>query len=130
MRKNNKTILLFALAIAAFYVILKKLNAKYHFTNADEKVSVKKGQTFELEFPFNVSSGPTQWWILENEKDIDIVEKIGDRYQSNVPIEMSGGGGTMFFKYKAVKEGTQTMRWTIGKGTYAEKTRTIGISVI
>jgi len=128
--KKKTTILIVALAVASIYAVLKKLNAKYHFTNADEKIVVKKGQTFELEFPWNVSSGPTRWWRLENEKDINIVEKIGDRFQSSAPAGTLGGGGTMFFKYKAVKKGIQTMIWTIGKGTYKEKTRTIGISVM
>ena len=129
MKKNTKKIIWIASVIAILFVLYKKLNRKYYFTNSKEKVTVKKGQTFDLTFPWAPSSGPSQWWTFDNEGDIDIVEKVGEEFISKTPSGMVGGGGDMVMKYKAVKKGTQTMHWTKGKGTERETVRTIGIQV-
>lgn len=125
-----KKIIYIAVVIAILYILYKKLNAHFYFANSKEKITVKKGETFELTFPWNISSGPSQWWTFDNEEDIDIVEKVGEEFTSNAPNEIAvGGGGTMVMQYKAVKKGTQTMHWTKGKGTERKVVRTIGIYV-
>lgn len=143
MKKKNKKFIWIVIAIAALYFLYKKLNGKFHFANSSEKITINKGDTFELTFPWNTSTGPSAWWTFDNENEIDIVEKIDENYQPDersrpqtieilgktTTITPIGIGGDKTFIYKAVKKGYQVMHWTRGKGTMEEIVRTIGIHV-
>lgn len=130
MKKNNK-IILTILAILLFYVLFKKPNKKFYFTDSTEKIKVRKGETFELTFPWYVSTGPEYWWTFDNENQINIVEKVDEAYEPSpgqTPGSV-GGGGSKTFKYKAIQKGRQVMHWTRGKGTTNEIVRLIEIYV-
>ena len=140
MKKNDKKIIFIILAIAIVYVLYKRLNKRYFFTNSSEKITVRKGDAFQLTFPWYVSTGPLMWWTFDNEDEIDIVEKVDEIYEphesqtttifgTEIPNNL-GGGGDNTFVYKAIKKGYQVMHWTRGKGTEKEIVRTIGIHVI
>ena len=140
MEKNNEKIILILLSIVILYVLYKKINRKYAFANSSEKITVRKGDTFELTFPWAVSTGPIMWWTFDNENEIDIVEKVDEIYEphesqtttifgNEIPNNF-GGGGDNTFVYKAIKKGYQVMHWTRGKGTEREIIRKIGIHVI
>ena len=104
----------------------KKLVAIDKETN---EVELKKGQSCEIEFITNASTG--FWWQLVNEDEINIVKSAGDRYTSDAPKGMVGASSHRFWKFEAVEKGTQTLHFVYARGDVNEpvKTRDVTITV-
>ena len=104
----------------------KKLVAIDKETN---EVELKKGQSCEIEFITNASTG--FWWQLVNENEINIVKSAGDRYTSDAPMGMVGASSHRFWKFEAVEKGTQTLHFVYARGDVNEpvKTRDVTITV-
>jgi predicted secreted protein len=88
---------------------------------------LKKGQSCEIEFITNASTG--YWWQLVNEDEIDVVKSVGDRYTSNAPKGMVGASSTRYWKFEALKKGTQTLHFAYARGDVNEAVRTRDVTI-
>lgn len=86
------------------------------------KVSLKKGQSCEIEFITNASTG--FWWQWVNEKDVYVVNSSGDRYVSNAPKGMVGTSSHRYWKFDAVQKGTQTLHFVYARDNINQPART------
>lgn len=104
----------------------KKIVALDKETN---EVTLKQGQSCEIEFRTNASTG--FWWQLTNSNEITVVDSIGKRYESNAPKGMVGAASDLFWKFKAVEKGTQTLHFVYARDKVDEaiKTRDVTITV-
>ncbi|MBP5497504.1 MAG: protease inhibitor I42 family protein [Bacteroidales bacterium] len=91
------------------------------------EVSLKKGQSCEIEFITNASTG--YWWQLINEDEINVVKSVGDRYTSNAPKDMVGASSHRFWKFEAVQKGTQTLHFVYARDKVNEAVRTRDVTV-
>ena len=90
-------------------------------------MEVKKGQSFEIEFITNASTG--FWWQLVNENEINIVKSVGDRYTSDAPQGMVGASSHRFWKFEAVQKGTQTLHFVYARDKVDEAVRTRDVTI-
>jgi predicted secreted protein len=95
-------------------------------TKTDE-VTLKKGQSCEIEFITNASTG--YWWQLINEEEINVVKSVGDRYTSDAPKGMIGASSHRFWKFEAVEKGTQTLHFVYARANIDEAVRTRDVIV-
>ncbi len=95
-------------------------------TKTDEVV-LKKGQCCEIEFITNSSTG--YWWHWVNEEEIAVVKSVSDRYTSDAPEGMLGAPSHRFWKFEAVKKGTQTLHFAYARGNVDEAVRTRDVTV-
>ena len=91
------------------------------------EVELKKGQSCEIEFITNASTG--FWWQLLNEDEITIVKSAGDRYTSDAPKGMVGASSHRFWKFEAVEKGTQTLHFVYARGDVEQPVRTRDVTV-
>ncbi len=92
-------------------------------------VVLKRGQSCEIEFRTNASTG--FWWQLLNESEITIVESGESRYETNAPAGMVGASSNRFWKFVAKEKGTQTLRFVYARDNVDEpiKTREVNVTV-
>ena len=102
----------------------KKLVSVDRETN---EITLKKGQSCEIEFITNASTG--FWWQLLNENDINVVKSVGDRYTSNAPQGMIGASSHRFWKFEAVEKGTQTLHFVYARDNVDQPARTRDVTV-
>lgn len=102
----------------------KKIVAVDKDTN---EIVMKCGQSCEIEFITNASTG--YWWQWTNEGDVNIVKSIGDRYTSNAPEGMVGASSHRFWKFEAVQKGTQTLHFVYARNNIDESTRTRDVTI-
>lgn len=102
----------------------KKLVAVDKETN---EIVLKEGQSCEIEFITNASTG--YWWQLINEDEINVVKSAGDRYTSDAPKGMVGASSHRFWKFEAVQKGTQTLHFVYARGNVNEPARTRDVTV-
>ena len=95
-------------------------------TKTDEVV-LKKGQSCEIEFITNASTG--YWWQLVNEEEVNVVKSVGDRYTSDAPKGMLGASSHRYWKFEATKKGTQTLHFVYARGKVEEAIRTRDVIV-
>lgn len=97
-------------------------------TKTDEAV-LKKGQSIEIEFITNASTG--YWWKWNNKEEITIVDSVDNRYESKAPAGMVGASAHRFWKFQAVEKGTQTLKfiYTRAEKDPVIKTRDVIITV-
>ena len=91
------------------------------------EVALKKGQSVEIEFITNASTG--YWWQLINEEEINVVKSVGDRYTSDAPKGMVGASSHRFWKFEAVKKGTQTLHFAYARDNVNEAVRVRDVTV-
>ena len=91
------------------------------------EVKMKKGQSCEIEFITNASTG--YWWQLINEDEINIVKSVGDRYTSDAPKGMVGASSHRFWKFEVVQKGTQTLHFVYARDNANEAVRTRDVTV-
>lgn len=91
------------------------------------EIVLSKGQSCEIEFITNASTG--YWWQLINENEVDIVKSVGDRYESNAPKGMVGASSHRFWKFEAVKKGTQTLHFVYARDKVDEAIRTRDVTI-
>ena len=91
------------------------------------EVSLKKGQSCEIEFITNASTG--FWWQWVNEHDINIVKSDGDRYESNAPKGMVGASSHRFWKFNATQKGTQTLHFVYARDNIEQAVRTRDVTI-
>lgn len=91
------------------------------------EVVLRQGQSCEIEFITNASTG--FWWQWTNENEVDIVKSMGDRYTSNAPKNMVGASSHRFWKFEAVKKGTQTLHFVYARGDVNQAVRTRDVTV-
>lgn len=70
---------------------------------------IKKGDTFEINFVTNASTGFAWFWTNKNE--ISIADSIGVRTVDNNPKGYVGGSTNRYWKFEAVKKGTDTLEF-------------------
>lgn len=121
-----KRILYFSVMICLFAgcQAQKKLVSVDKETN---EVVLKKGQSCEIEFITNASTG--FWWQLVNENEINVVKSAGDRYTSNAPKGMVGASSHRFWKFEAVQKGTQTLHFVYARDNVNEPARTRDVTI-
>ena len=88
---------------------------------------LKNGQSCEIEFITNASTG--FWWQWVNEKDVNIVKSSGDRYVSNAPKGMLGASSHRYWKFDAVQKGTQTLHFVYARGDIDQAVRTRDVTI-
>lgn len=91
------------------------------------EIVLKKGQSCEIEFITNASTG--FWWQLVNEDEINVVKSAGDRYTSNAPKGMVGASSHRFWKFEAVQKGTQTLHFVYARDNVNEPVRTRDVTI-
>jgi len=121
-----KKIIYFSAIVCLFFgcQAQKKLVAVDKETN---EVVLKEGQSCEIEFITNASTG--YWWQLVNESEINIVKSVGDRYTSDAPKGMVGASSHRFWKFEAVQKGTQTLHFVYARDNVNEAARTRDVTV-
>lgn len=121
-----KRILYFSAMICLFVgcQAQKKLVSVDKETN---EVVLKNGQSCEIEFITNASTG--FWWQLVNENEINVVKSAGDRYTSNAPKGMVGASSHRFWKFEAVQKGTQTLHFVYARDNVNEPARTRDVTI-
>ena len=102
----------------------KKLVAVDRETN---EITLKQGQSCEIEFITNASTG--FWWQLLNEDEINIVKSAGDRYTSDAPKGMIGASSHRFWKFDAVEKGTQTLHLVYARDKVDQPARTRDVTI-
>lgn len=102
----------------------KKLVAVDRETN---EITLKQGQSCEIEFITNASTG--FWWQLLNEDEINIVKSAGDRYTSDAPKGMIGASSHRFWKFEAVEKGTQTLHFVYARDNVDQPARTRDVTI-
>lgn len=91
------------------------------------EVVVKKGQSCEIEFITNASTG--YWWQWINEDEVNIVKSAGDRYVSYAPEGMVGASSHRFWKFDAVNKGTQTLHFVYARNNVDKAIRTRDVTI-
>lgn len=91
------------------------------------EIVLSKGQSCEIEFITNASTG--YWWQLINESEVNIVKSVGDRYVSNAPKGMVGASSHRFWKFEAVEKGTQTLHFVYARDKVDEAIRTRDVTI-
>lgn len=91
------------------------------------EIVLSKGQSCEIEFITNASTG--YWWQLVNENEVNIVKSVGDRYVSNAPKGMVGASSHRFWKFEAVEKGTQTLHFVYARDKVDEAIRTRDVTI-
>lgn len=102
----------------------KKLVAVDRETN---EITLKQGQSCEIEFITNASTG--FWWQLLNEDEVNIVKSAGDRYTSDAPKGMIGASSHRFWKFEAVEKGTQTLHFVYARDKVDQPARTRDVTI-
>lgn len=91
------------------------------------EVEIKMGQSCEIEFITNASTG--FWWQLVNENEVNVVKSAGDRYTSDAPKGMVGASSHRFWKFEAVKKGTQTLHFVYARDNVDQAVRTRDVTI-
>lgn len=68
---------------------------------------VKKGETFEIHFIANASTGRT--WQYINKNEVSIVDSVSQRVVNNAPEGMVGKSVDLYITFEAKKEGCDTL---------------------
>jgi predicted secreted protein len=121
-----KRILYFGVVIC----LLVSCQAQQKLVSVDKETNeivLKKGQSCEIEFITNASTG--FWWQLVNEDEINVVKSAGDRYTSNAPKGMVGASSHRFWKFDAVQKGTQTLHFVYARDNVNEPARTRDVTI-
>jgi predicted secreted protein len=116
--------------LGAIVLLLVSCKAQQKLVAVDtetNEVSLKKGQSCEIEFITNASTG--YWWQWLNEKDVNIVISTGDRYVSNAPKGMVGASSHRYWKFDAVQKGTQTLHFVYARDNTNNPARTRDVTI-
>ena len=116
-----KKILYFS-AIVCLFVGCKAQEKLISVNKETNEVVLKKGQSCEIEFITNASTG--YWWQWTNEEEVNIVKSAGDRYVSYAPEGMVGASSHRFWKFEAVEKGSQTLHFVYARSNVNEAIRT------
>lgn len=68
---------------------------------------VKKGETFEIHFIANASTGRT--WQYINKNEVSIVDSVSQRVVNNAPEGMVGKSVDLYLTFQAKNEGCDTL---------------------
>ena len=90
-------------------------------------VVLKKGQSCEIQFRTNASTG--FWWQLVNSDEITVVDSISKRYESNAPEGMIGASSELFWKFTSKEKGSQTLKFVYARQNINEPIRTRDVIV-
>jgi predicted secreted protein len=111
-------------------LLLVSCKAQQKLVSVDKdtnEFALKKGQSCEIEFITNASTG--FWWQLVNESEINIVKSAGDRYTSDAPKGMVGASSHRYWKFDAVQKGTQTLRFVYARDNIEQSVRTRDVTI-
>ena len=111
-------------------LLLVSCKAQQKLVSVDKdtnEFALKKGQSCEIEFITNASTG--FWWQLVNEDEINIVKSAGDRYTSDAPAGMVGASSHRFWKFDAVQKGTQTLHFVYARDNIDQAVRTRDVTI-
>lgn len=112
------------LCIVASCQSQKKLVSLNKETN---DVVLKKGQSCEIQFRTNASTG--FWWQLINSDEITVVDSVAKRYESNAPAGMVGASSELFWKFTAKEKGTQTLKFVYARQDSSKPQRTRDVTI-
>lgn len=121
-----KKVIYFSAIVCLFFgcQAQKKLVAVDKETN---EIVLKEGQSCEIEFITNASTG--YWWQLINEDEINVVKSAGDRYTSDAPKGMVGASSHRFWKFEAVKKGKQTLHFVYARDNVDQPARVRDVTI-
>lgn len=115
---------------SAIICLLVGCQAQKKLVSVDKEtneITLKQGQSCEIEFITNASTG--YWWQLTNEKEVNVVKSAGDRYTSNAPKGMVGASSHRFWKFDAVQKGTQILHFVYARDNIDQAVRTRDVTV-
>lgn len=118
------------LYVSAVICLFMGCQAQKKLVSVDKETNeivLKKGQSCEIEFITNASTG--FWWQLVNDDEINVVKSAGDRYTSNAPKGMVGASSHRFWKFEAVQKGTQTLHFVYARDNVNEPVRTRDVTI-
>jgi predicted secreted protein len=72
-----------------------------------DRFCVKKGDTFEIHFVANASTGRA--WQYINKNEVTIVDSVSQRVVNNAPEGMVGKSVDLYLTFEAKKEGCDTL---------------------
>ena len=121
-----KKILYFS-AIICLFAGCKAQKGLVSVDKETNEIVLSKGQSCEIEFITNASTG--YWWQLVNENEVNIVKSVGDRYVSTAPEGMVGASSHRFWKFEAVEKGTQTLHFVYARGNVDEAIRKRDVTI-
>lgn len=121
-----KKILYFS-AIICLFVGCRAQKELVSIDKETNEVVLSTGQSCEIEFVTNASTG--YHWELVNENEINIVKNAGNRYVNTAPKEILGASCLRFWKFEAVEKGTQTLHFAYMRGNVDEAIRTRKVTI-
>ncbi|MCR4965778.1 MAG: protease inhibitor I42 family protein [Bacteroidales bacterium] len=121
------------LFFSALFLMMVGCKSQKEMISLDKEtntVTLKKGQTCEIAFTTNASLG--YWWQLANKDEITVVDSVGNRYQRTAPEGMVGAPSNRYWKFEAVKKGTETLHFVYARDKVESttiKTRDVVVTV-
>lgn len=116
--------------LGVIVLLLVSCKAQQKLVSVDtetNEVTLKKGQSCEIEFITNASTG--YWWQWVNEKDVNVVKSSGDRYVNNAPKGMVGASSHRYWKFDAIEKGTQTLQFVYARDKIENAIRTRNVTI-
>lgn len=113
--------------VVLLLVSCKAQNKLVSIDKETNEVTLKQGQSCEIEFITNASTG--FWWQWINEDEVNIVKSAGDRYTSDAPKGMVGASSHRFWKFDAVQKGTQTLHFVYARDNIEQAVRTRDVTI-
>ncbi|MBO4489014.1 MAG: protease inhibitor I42 family protein [Bacteroidales bacterium] len=121
------------LFLGALFLMMVGCKSQKEMVSLDKQtneVTLKKGQTVEIAFTTNASLG--YWWTLANKDEITVVDSVDNRYERTAPEGMVGAASNRYWKFQAVKKGTETLHFVYARDKVEEttiKTRDVVVTV-
>lgn len=106
MRKISLLILL------GLVLIVSGCKSNYNIAQTDPEsdlFEINKGQTFEIKFVTNASTGYSWVWI--NKKSVNIVDSVGNRFVNNAPAGVVGASVNRYWAFQGVSKGLDTLQF-------------------
>lgn len=105
MKKEIIFAIVFVLAVVAVGCKTQQMSVKND--PKGDHFCVKKGETFEIHFIANASTGRT--WQYINKNKVSIVDSVSQRVVNNAPEGMVGKSVDLYITFEAKKEGCDTL---------------------
>ncbi|MEG1555139.1 MAG: protease inhibitor I42 family protein [Bacteroidales bacterium] len=102
----------FPTIICIFLLLLGACKSSKKTTGLDSQkdlFEIKVGQTFEIEFITNASTGYS--WEWGNQKEVSVVESGESRYVNMAPKEMMGASSKRYWSFKGVRKGEAILKF-------------------
>lgn len=100
------------LVLLGLVLVVSGCKSSYNIAQADPEsdlFEIEKGQTFEIKFVTNASTGYT--WVWSNKQSVNVVDSVGDRFVNNAPVGMVGASVNRYWAFQGVTKGLDTLQF-------------------